>query len=85
MIGLFAAVKPASYGCRKKQLENYLLIGGAKACTNSKPLKLTGVLKMSKLICAENWNICSITDSFVKKLSWKTEKMPNGCFAFNYG
>jgi hypothetical protein len=66
-------------------VETFSLLGTAQACPSKKPIKLTKALKLGKQLCSKDWQICSITDKAIQKLSWKTSKMPSGCFAFNYG
>lgn len=77
--------KSLANGCRTKPVENFALLGTARACPAKKPIKLTKALKMGKHLCASDWHVCTITDKAVQKLSWKTTKMPRGCFAFIYG
>jgi len=72
-------------GCQEKPVENFHLLGVAKACPAKKPIKLTKALKMGKQLCAKDWQVCSATDKGIEKLSWKPTKMPKGCFAINYG
>jgi len=68
-----------------KPPKSIFLLGPANACNAKKPLKLTSVLKMGKQLCSPDWRICEKDDKPVHQLSWKSHKMPDGCYAFNYG
>ncbi|CAL8126502.1 unnamed protein product [Orchesella dallaii] len=71
-------------GCRKKHPDNRSLPGGAEACASHKPLKLKGVEKIGKRLCADGYEYCSVSHKSLHRLSWKPEIMPRTCFGFHY-
>jgi len=74
----------SSGGCRKKHPDNRSLPGGAEACASHKPLKMKGLEKVSKRLCGEGYEYCSMSHKSLHHLSWKPETMPKTCFAFHY-
>lgn len=71
-------------GCRKRHPENRSLPGGAEACASHKPLKIKGIEKVGKRLCAEGYEYCSVSHKALHRISWKTESMPESCFGFHY-